>query len=506
MNVKNKKKNLAVSEVVGAILLLAIAVTTFSIISYYILSADTPDDGPIVEISGTFSDNNVILTHKWGESLALNTEVFLTWEGHNDSIIVGDFLDSESRENGLWDLGEKIYYPVADDFDYEKHPNIEVMLVDENGKNLVFIGNVVYVPSCDISLYIYTNNSFPRENEIVNLTVSTCNNCKINTSGVVVEFILPEGLDYLSNFTTNGIYNNVTGIWNIDKIAPGQCVNLSVIARCRVFDNPPLPTQLVLILDGSDSISPPSWILMKKGISTALADGGFFPHDGSSEITIVQFGGKTPAYAQLDISPTIISESNVNDVRSDIEDIIQIGGKTPTSCGVYLAADALKQSHMFDPDIRQILILVTDGNPTHCCDCCEGDYLDDQCSDANGPKNEVVSAVDYAINLLNLTTDQDEFDAFAVELMGEGHSVYLVEDIVWPFPGYYVPPFNFEPHRGWVRNVSSWEEFGYALNESFGYLYNNAFIKASIKSSVITDPVLINNEGNVKITILPKFA
>jgi uncharacterized repeat protein (TIGR01451 family) len=505
MHKKERNINLAVSEILGAILLLGIVVVVFSVITYTILSVPPPDDGPIVEISGVFFENHVVLTHRWGEPLSLDTEVFIVYKGSNNSLVVGDYLDGDSRSNGLWDLGEKLFYPVPDDFDYVAHPDINISLFDNMGNNIVFIGNVDYDPTCDMSIDINVNESYPREYDLVSFTITVSNNCIINASGTVVEFILPEGLTYYDNVTTSGSYDSVTGLWNVGRIGPEQHANLTVTATVGSINYSSFPTQLALILDGSDSISPPSWTLMKNGISAALSDGGYFPHDGTSELTVVQFGGKKPAYAQLEVSPTKITESSANTVRNTIENMNQIGGKTPTSCGVYLAADALSQSIFFDPSIRQIFLLVTDGNPTHCCDCCDGDYEDDQCSGSNGPKNEVSDAVNYSVSLLDLTTGQDEFDALAVELMGEGHSYFLKEDVVWPFPGYYAPPFIPFPHRGWVRNVSSWEEFGYAINEAFASVFNSGQVKTTIVSLAIADPRFVNNEASVEITVLPNI-
>jgi uncharacterized repeat protein (TIGR01451 family) len=509
---KNKNKNLAVSEILGAVLLLGIAVTCFSVISYMILSTPTPVKSPNVEISGTFFENQVVLTHRWGESLTLDTGVYLSYYEHNVSFVAGDCLDAESRSNGFWDIGEKLYYPVPDDFDYVTYPEIDVKLVDDRGKNLEFIGIIDYDPTCDLAIQVSVNNSYPKENEKVTFTITLINEWTINSTGTTVKFQLPPGLTYVSSTADQGSYSSDDNIWEVGTIAPGQSTNLQIVAVCGKINYSSTPTQLVLILDGTSSIDSPSWDLLRQGISSVLGEGGYFPHDGTSELTVIQFGGDESDssnkyyFAQLEINPTKISESNVNVIRNRIENLIQLGGApTATSCGVYLAADTIKKSATYDPSLRQIFLLITDGNPTHCCDCCEYDYINDQCSGNNGPKNAVLEAVNWSAEYLDLNLDQDEFDAIVVDLQGQGHVYDLLESATWPRPGYMVPPFIPEPHRGWVRIADSWDDFAISINEAFGYLFNKVSVKAIIIDNIITDPIITNNEATNYVTIIPDY-
>jgi uncharacterized repeat protein (TIGR01451 family) len=511
MNAKNKNTDLGISEIVGAILLLGIAVACFSVISYNILSAPTPVNKPIVEISGTFFENQVVLTHRWGESLPLDTEVFISYKGFNKSFIVGDYLDNESKSNGLWDLGEKIYYPVPDDFDYVTYPDININIVDDNGTNLAFIGSVDYDPTCDMSIHVDVNNSYPTENQKVTFTITVTNECTINATGTTVKFDIPIGLTYYSNTADQGLYYSNNSTWYVGNIAPKESANLYVETICGKLNFSSQSTQLVLILDGTSSINGASWDLMRNGISSVLANGGYFPHDGTSELTVIQFGGDESNpnnkfyFAQLEINPTRINESNVDTITSEVENMVQLGGNpTATSCGIYLAADTIKKSSIYDPDIRQIFLLITDGNPTHCCNCCEGNYINDQCSGQAGPKNSVLDAVNWSADYLNLNTDQDEFDALVVDLQGQGHVYDLLESATWPRPGYYVPPFIPNPHRGWVRIVDTWDDFAYAVNQAFGYIFNKATVKATITAVIITDPKITNNEATKSLTIIPE--
>lgn len=120
-----------------------------------------------------------------------------------------------------------------------------------------------------------------------------------------------------------------------------------------------------------------------------------------------------------------------------------------------------------------------------------------------GQKN-VEKAISYLINTLQMTNDTDEFNTLAVQF-DQGGTNWLKNKVVWPQPGYYVPPFIKDPHFGWVRNVSTWQDFAYSLKQSFGNIYNTKLpVETSIKTVAFTDPKLANNERTVLISVVPK--
>ena len=49
------------------------------------------------------------------------------------------------------------------------------------------------------------------------------------------------------------------------------------------------------------------------------------------------------------------------------------------------------------------------------------------------------------------------------------------------------------PKRGWVRNVTTWQEFADSINESFGIIFNQIPVKAEIEFSNLLDPKEANN-------------
>ena len=95
-----------------------------------------------------------------------------------------------------------------------------------------------------------------------------------------------------------------------------------------------------------------------------------------------------------------------------------------------------------------------------------------------------------------MTLTQDQFNVIAVGQ--ETNTPWLKNSIVWPQPGNYAPPYN----PGWVRNVSSWQQFSESIREIlmdlFGFYINN-YVKI-IAVTPLNDPNLENNEVIIILT------
>jgi uncharacterized repeat protein (TIGR01451 family) len=499
---KNKddiRKNLAIAEIVGTIIMLGIATSSISVLYYQVSSTPIPVPAPIIETSGTIEDNMVIVTHRGGEPIDIESEIVLSIGGELKSFKLKDFLDSESKQDGVWSLSEKVVYPISyDDFDYSVNPNIDINVFDFNSGSLVMTGITEVNPTCDLGIEIFCDNLNPIENELITFTIRITNYANINSSGALIEFLLPEGLTYHSSIMDQGTYDSNAGIWETGKILKTKYIELEVKATVNLLVYG-TPTQLVFLLDGSASISPSNWTTMKTGLATAVKDERRFPKSGVVELTIIQYGGKSPAYAQLEIGPIIVTEENVDSIVNDILNIVQIGEKTPTSCAVYLAADALKNSAYYSPSKRQIILMVTDGNPTHSCGY-DGDYVSSN-DVAPGPKDAVIEAVEFLVKYLQFTEGEDEFNSLSIGLTGFGHAIELCDYVVWPQPGYYFPDeYPEQSGGGWVRNVSSWKEFAISVNETLELIFNKIPIDVNIKSTQFTDPKLANDLNEIIIT------
>jgi len=144
---KIKQKTSAVSEVLDTILLLGIAVSLFSVVSIVVLSYPFNPSPPSANIVGFVDGNNIILEHRGGEDLDLDTKIMVTIDDDysnsyvltiNDRYILGN----ESKNNNYWNIGENIIINATNDL-----PNldlfgskVDVTVVDMNTNSVILTG------------------------------------------------------------------------------------------------------------------------------------------------------------------------------------------------------------------------------------------------------------------------------------------------------------------------------------------------------------------------------
>lgn len=140
----------AVSQMIGTILLLLIALACLSLVYMYVLTYPLPNPAPNVEIIGTLEGRNRILTglgtyeeecnivliHHGGESLPLDSKILIDVGSTMENIIVGDYLDSKSKEDGVWGIGEQLVFLCEDITNYQ----IEIIVVDTVSDSVIFTG------------------------------------------------------------------------------------------------------------------------------------------------------------------------------------------------------------------------------------------------------------------------------------------------------------------------------------------------------------------------------
>ena len=107
---KEMKSYDAVTEIVGTILLLAIAIVLFTIVHIMVFSYPFPNITPSVSIVGTIEYDKIIIEHHGGNSLSLDTEILFQIGNVNKSIIISDNLSLEAKDDMRWGIGEKLIY------------------------------------------------------------------------------------------------------------------------------------------------------------------------------------------------------------------------------------------------------------------------------------------------------------------------------------------------------------------------------------------------------------
>ena len=208
--------------------------------------------------------------------------------------------------------------------------------------------------------------------------------------------------------------------------------------------------QIGMAIDGSGSIDGAEWTAIVDGIADAVNDPNCVPHDGTVELTVVQFAGTT---ATLEVGPEVITAANVATVVNDIRNIGQNGGTTPMAHGIHLTADTMANSANFNTGIKQVINIATDGVPN-----VEGPL-------EGTPEHSAVLSRDYAIATLGMTSE-DEIDAEGIGISDDNRD-WLKDEIVYPQPGSIATGTPY-PDPGWVRVVANAQEFAESMCEKFG--------------------------------------
>ena len=112
---KHKRTDEAVSEIVGTILLLGITVSLFSVICGIVLSYPFSPSSPSTNLVGMVEGEYLLIEHRGGKALELGTKVSLTiGDNMSEIIIVGDYLNNESKGDSRWGIGEWFVYQDSD--------------------------------------------------------------------------------------------------------------------------------------------------------------------------------------------------------------------------------------------------------------------------------------------------------------------------------------------------------------------------------------------------------
>jgi len=131
-----------VSEIVGTVLLLAMAICLFSLLSIIILSYPISASTPSANLVGTIEGNCLYIEHRGGTPLRLDTKVLLTFSnGTSESIRIGEnnYLDNNSKEgDNLWGIGEWFIYKNAN----LTNQTVTISIVDVESNCVIMTGSL----------------------------------------------------------------------------------------------------------------------------------------------------------------------------------------------------------------------------------------------------------------------------------------------------------------------------------------------------------------------------
>ena len=129
---KNSQNNEAVSEILGTVFLLAIAVTSVSIIFIQVLGLLTPIETNNVTIIGKIEEGGPVFELQRGESLGPDTKISITLA----KLIKSEYLYSDIIGNQDWKIGGQVVLPAFND----KNIHVEATIVDTKTNSIVFWG------------------------------------------------------------------------------------------------------------------------------------------------------------------------------------------------------------------------------------------------------------------------------------------------------------------------------------------------------------------------------
>jgi hypothetical protein len=210
--------------------------------------------------------------------------------------------------------------------------------------------------------------------------------------------------------------------------------------------------------------------------------------------------------AEVVLNPTIITEGNYHGIGQDIRNTPYPGGYAPISSAIRLTTDQLISSDNYSRQKRQIILIVTSGNP----DCIWEDTIGDGYGGIysnNVPlvQEDTINAVEY----LNLTIDfndqNDELNAITVaKTVDLRESAFFNESIVMPKPGNIYDINNPIVYPGWVFEVEPGkDEFQEAITTILKLLLNSIRIEVSYIDSTTIDPNSNNDAASINIS--PSF-
>lgn len=227
--------------------------------------------------------------------------------------------------------------------------------------------------------------------------------------------------------------------------------SVSFVPRC--IASPSVGIQLCMAIDGSGSINSPEWSIIVEALSKGVNE--TIPHDGSVELSIVQFGSSSGVRARTELTPTVIDNVTYSEVATRLLNISKMGGSTSMADGIFLAWKDISSSPNFQGGTRQVINLASDGLPNIRNNNATSDL------DGNGKVDaydDVVSAIDGAAN-----QGLDELDVEGIGISATAVQ-WFRDNACRPKTGIIAPPFS---KPGWIRLVADVGEFANTLGAQF---------------------------------------
>jgi len=140
---KKKRTNQAISDIIGTMLLLAIAVALFSVLSYIVISYPEPTQHPSANLVATIDENQISIKHKGGDTLNLD-DLTITISGESiESFDAKPYMTTTiPPPSNHWCIGEYLIITLPHDIyqflhESEENETIIITIVDTQTNSIV---------------------------------------------------------------------------------------------------------------------------------------------------------------------------------------------------------------------------------------------------------------------------------------------------------------------------------------------------------------------------------
>jgi hypothetical protein len=127
----------AVSEIIGTILMLGMAIALFAGVSLLITSYPLSTPSPQVDLVGFIEGSDIVFEHHGGPSLLGDTELGITINGSTNIITVEEYIH-DNNQNDRWDIGEQVIYTTSG----LGRTQVDVMVIDSLSNSVLMMATI----------------------------------------------------------------------------------------------------------------------------------------------------------------------------------------------------------------------------------------------------------------------------------------------------------------------------------------------------------------------------
>lgn len=208
-----RKSKSGVSEIIGNLLILAITVTMFSGIMYFVINMPSPQGQTISDfsvqtgVSGT--DLYVNITHQGGQTLnGSSTNIYLF---KNDVPTTLSISSSDPAIGSDWNIGQVWSYTMSG---YSSSIEVRVMIVDKTTNNIVWQATLAGVTDQSMPPIIGNRGLMPSpaydQNNVSFFVTVTALNSKVSTAWVNASSLGIAGNVMLNDADHDGTFSSVS--------------------------------------------------------------------------------------------------------------------------------------------------------------------------------------------------------------------------------------------------------------------------------------------------------